>query len=430
MTSLYRALFATLFLGFLCANSTADLNGYVGKGDKTYTWEKRSEVRQSGSTIIDLHMTSQKWQGITWEHRILVFLPEKADYSDTCTLYITGGDGSDSDRALGQTITKATGMPLAILFNIPNQPLFGGNSEDALIAYTFDQYLETGDETWPLLFPMVKSAVRAMDTVQAWAQKDGHPAIKKFVVAGGSKRGWTTWLTAATGDGRVKGIAPIVFDNLNFNAQMPHQIQTWGKYSEQIDEYTKRGIQQKMSTERGKKLTAMVDPYTYRKSLGLPKLVVNGTNDPYWTLDSLNLYWDDLSGPKQVYYGTNSGHGMEKSLPSVLAAIVAFSRSVAAGKPLPPVSWSYQTDNNTTTLVVKAGSAGKSARLWAASSDTKDFRKATWTSTPMDRNGDSFSGSVTAPPTGYLAVLGEVTMEADGKIYPASTQVKILGGTH
>lgn len=405
----------------------ADLHSYVGKADKAYAWEKRSEVRQGGSTIVDIHMVSQKWQGITWEHRIFVFLPQKVDYPDTCTLYITGGDGGDSDRLMGQTIANSTGMPFAILFNIPNQPLFDGNSEDALIAYTFDKFLETGDETWPLLFPMTKSAVRAMDTIQAWAQKDGHPAIKKFVVAGGSKRGWTTWLTAATGDGRVKGIVPIAFNNLNFGAQMPHQIETWGKYSEQIEDYTRRGIQQKSASERGKKLNSMVDPFVYRKALTLPKLIVNGTNDRYWTQDSLNLFWDDLSGPKQILYGVNSGHGMEKSIPATLAAMAAFSRSVASGKPLPVVTWQYRPGTNGSQLAIKGGPSAKSARLWTATSETKDFRESTWTERTIERTGEEFVGQIVAPSSGYMAVFGEVTMVADGKTYPVSTQVKILG---
>jgi putative ABC transport system permease protein len=56
---------------------------------------------------------------------------------------------------------------------------------------------------------MTKAAVRAMDAVQAALAEGGLPHVEKFVVAGGSKRGWTTWLAAAV-DPRVAAIAPIV----------------------------------------------------------------------------------------------------------------------------------------------------------------------------------------------------------------------------
>src|SRR5258705_3204885 len=102
----------------------------------------------------------------------------------------------------------------AVITHVPNQPLYNGKSEDALIAYTLDQYLKTGDETWPLLFPMAKSAIRGMDAVQAPAEKEFNQRIEKFVVAGASKRGWTTWLTGAV-DPRVKAIEPIVIAMLN-----------------------------------------------------------------------------------------------------------------------------------------------------------------------------------------------------------------------
>lgn len=59
------------------------------------------------------------------------------------------------------------------------------------------------------LFPMTKSVIRAMDTVQAWASEYHQQDIRKFVVVGASKRGWTAWLTAAV-DSRVVAIAPIV----------------------------------------------------------------------------------------------------------------------------------------------------------------------------------------------------------------------------
>ena len=57
---------------------------------------------------------------------------------------------------------------------------------------------------------MTKAAVRAMDTITAFckSQPAASVAVEKFVVSGGSKRGWTTWTTAAV-DHRVVAIVPV-----------------------------------------------------------------------------------------------------------------------------------------------------------------------------------------------------------------------------
>lgn len=53
----------------------------------------------------------------------------------------------------------------------------------------------------------MKAVVKAMDAVQEFTATLGSPVtpVARYVVAGASKRGWTTWLTAAV-DPRVVAI--------------------------------------------------------------------------------------------------------------------------------------------------------------------------------------------------------------------------------
>jgi PhoPQ-activated pathogenicity-related protein len=52
--------------------------------------------------------------------------------------------------------------------------------------------------------------------VTDFADKKGFGQIKKFMIAGGSKRGWVVWTTAAV-DKRVFAAIPIVMDMADFN---------------------------------------------------------------------------------------------------------------------------------------------------------------------------------------------------------------------
>src|SRR5207302_1903274 len=197
--------------------------------------------------------------------------------NSTIFLYNQGGKPSDNSMAFGMELSRRMGVPCAFLYGIPNQPLYDNLKEDALIAETFVRYLKTKDESWPLLFPMVKSLVRAMDAVQAFAKQEWKQEVANFIVAGGSTRGWTTWLTAAS-DPRVKALVPCVIDTLNMIPQMAHQKASYGEYSAMIADYTKRGLVPVPDTPEAKKLWSMVDPWVYRDKLKQPKLLINGTN--------------------------------------------------------------------------------------------------------------------------------------------------------
>jgi len=422
-----------------------DLTDYVRKADSSFAWKRAGTTESDTGTVYDLDLTSQTWHDIVWTHKLQVFLPKAVKNRGTVVLWNQGGNPGPTSTLIGFEIARKVGVPVAFLYGVPNQPLFGGKKEDALIAETFVKYLETKDPTWPLLFPMVKSVVRAMDAVQAFAAAEWKTDVTGFVVTGASKRGWTTWLTAATGDPRVKAIAPLVIDTLNFPVQMKNQLAAFGKPSEMIRDYTERKLVPIPDTAEGRKLWSMVDPWVYRDKVTVPKLIVNGTNDPYWPLDATNSYWDDLKGEKYLLYVPNAGHdlreadkdGKKQLIPErALNTLSAFCRSQAFGTKMPTLTWKYIPEDKGVTLEVGYEGTLKSQRAWTAEAETRDFRKSRWTEDVFyEAKGDAkvvVSGLVKTtlgfpfPKRGFRAVVVETEFETDGLKFPLSTQIRIL----
>jgi PhoPQ-activated pathogenicity-related protein len=406
------------------ASAVAGLDEYVKSPDAAFAWSQVASQKTSAGTVYQIKLTSQVWHGITWNHDLRIYEPREILYPDAALLFVTGGSttsvASENDHKMGFGLAQLCGARVAVLPQVPNQPLLGDKTEDTLIAETFVRYLESKDESWPLLFPMVKSAVRAMDAVQAWAKQQGKPAINRFIVTGGSKRGWTTWLTGASDD-RVVAIAPMVIVMLNLGKQGPNSLEVWGQYSEQIQDYVERGLMEKTQTPTGTNLWKMVDPYTYRDRLEKPKLLINGANDRYWTLNALDLYWDGLKGPKYLIEVPNAGHNLEPHRDWATNGIGAFFRQIISRRPLPDLTWDFTaSEPGKATLTIHASPAPKSARLWSATSTTRDFRESKWEPSSLQA-GETITAKI--PPTtgGHLAVYGEVEYEVDGIPYHLTT---------
>ena len=423
---------ASLETSVVLADEIPDgLRNYVARPEAVYRWELREKMTRDESTVYDLHLVSQDWQGIVWEHQLQVYQPQSAKPAATMLLWNQGGRASENSIAFGLELAKKIGTPVAFLYGIPKQPLFEGKKEDALIAETFVRYLETKDERWPLLFPMVKSLVKAMDALQAFGEQEWKLPVKGFIVTGASKRGWTTWLTAAS-DSRVKAIAPMVIDTLNMKAQGPYQLKSFGHYSEQIRDYTERGLVPTPETADAQRLWAMVDPWIYRERLTLPKLMINGVNDPYWTTDALNLYWDDLPGDKWVTYVPNAGHNLEqrgengeRDRTRAVNALAAFAKHNIRDNPMPQLKWKHDDANDQARLTVDSDHAPKAVRLWIASAPSRDFRLARWNDRALEP-GKSIVTKIAPPTTGCVAFFAELDFEIDGLPHQLSTQMRIL----
>ncbi len=62
-----------------------------------------------------------------------------------------------------------------ILRQVPNQPLYDGLTEDALISYTLNEFKKDTNYAWPLLFPMTKPLCR----VRSFKTGMDHVAISR-----------------------------------------------------------------------------------------------------------------------------------------------------------------------------------------------------------------------------------------------------------
>jgi PhoPQ-activated pathogenicity-related protein len=409
--------------------ASADLRSYVQADDEAYRWEPRAQTdRPDGLTVHELQLTSQVWQGIPWRHRLQVLTPRTIpDLQPLVLLLITGTDPAAQEVRDGRVMAQALRAPVAILHDVPNQPLFGGLEEDALLAYTFVQFLDTQDPTWPLLLPMVKSVVRAMDAVQAFLQRERHAAVSGFVVSGASKRGWTTWLTPVV-DERVKAIAPLVYDNLNLAQQLRHQRATWGEVSGEIADYTTRGLPQRLlaGEKRAQELAALVDPFSYRQQLTLPKLIILGTNDRYWPLDAVHLYADALPGERYLLYLANAGHTLQSGRQRVVAGLMALFQHTVGRRRLPTLRGEAQAEANTLTLAMTSDQQPQAVRAWIATAPTTDFREARWEAFMMHREPSGYiyrhakrSGQITA-------LFGEAEYSADSGPFVLTTTVSLF----
>jgi PhoPQ-activated pathogenicity-related protein len=425
------------------AEETA-LDRYVAAPDLAYEYRLINTVAGAGYSTYILEMTSQSWlttnevNRTLWKHWMTITKPDQVAHATG--LLLIGGGGNDREapqKADGTMIRAAlaTKSVVAELKMVPNQPLiFAGDGqkrvEDSLIAYCWDKYLRTGDERWPTRLPMTKSAVRAMDTVTAFcaSREGGEVKVNSFVVSGGSKRGWTTWTTAAV-DKRVIAIVPIVIDMLNIEPSFIHHWETYGFYAPAVGDYTARGIMDWQGTKEYRNLMKIEEPFEYRDRLTLPKFIINATGDQFFLPDSSQFYFDQLPGVKYLRYVPNADHSLKGT--DAPETLVGCYQAMLTKTALPQFSW--KTDPNGALRVV-AQDKPAAAKLWQANNPkARDFRVETlgpvWTSTEIKPQPDgSYLAEVSKPEKGWTAYLVELTYHRSELAVPLkfTTEVKVV----
>ncbi len=443
------------------------LDRYTAKRDDAFAWKVvRSYADREGMVGFAIDLTSQKWRGLPdgggetshplWTHMMQVVVPDEVKH-DTALLLIGGGSRQDGPPDTLQEelwiIAEITGTIVAAVPNVPNQPLALPDDsgelgeeryEDDLLAESWVLAQRTGDDGWVIHQAMVESAVAAMDAIQAFASsvEGGEHDVNDFVITGGSKRGWTTWLTAAVDD-RVRAIIPMVIDVLNLPATMRHHYAAYGFFAPAIGDYAGRNLMQSLDTPFGERLRRIVDPYLFRDRLDMPKFLINTTGDQYFLPDTTRYYLDDLPGITKMRSVQNWDHAIDRNGDAIFSA-VGFYEAILNDVAMPELEVEIveETDEAVEWLMtVDIEDERVSLRrltLWQGTNpESRDFRQES-IGRPFrmrmlmpEEDGEhagKYRVRIEKPESGYTAFFVEDRYDVEGQKMPLvfTTQVQVI----
>jgi PhoPQ-activated pathogenicity-related protein len=445
---LLGALLAAAMLASLPSAAAANaLDDYVAKADPAFGWKVVGPIQGPGYRGAVLEMTSQRWSTETllpgqdlWKHWVTVIVPDELRH-DKAFLYITGGEkGDPAPKAPPERFAKLaveTKSVVVQLNDVPNQPLRFSDSpdkarvEDDIIAYLQARYGKNRDPNQLLRLPMVKSGTQAMTAVQQYlaSEAGGRLRINGFVVSGGSKRGWTTWLVGAV-DRRVVGIIPIVISVLNVEQTAIHHWRAMGYFSPALEDYVNhRLIPDMIGNPALAGINRIEDPLNYqnRPTMKIPKYVINAVGDEYFPPDNTRYGYSKVADPKRLRMIPNSKHSTSGT--DIMESITAFHDAVLNRRPIPDYRWGVRKDG---AIVVRSNVRPLEVHLWQGTNPTaRDFRMDTlgpkaFTSTRLIQQKDgSWVGNVPKPKTGFTAYFVELVYPSGTK-YPFKFTTEVL----
>ncbi|MGZ6015893.1 MAG: PhoPQ-activated protein PqaA family protein [Phenylobacterium sp.] len=431
--------------GPVLANPKNALDAYVTKPDPAFAWKVDHTISGPGYHGAVLDMTSQTWltdQQVdkpVWKHWLTVIVPDRVSHT-TGYLYITGGSNKDvapkdaPERWVKMAIE--TNSVVSELDDVPNQPLRftedpKPRSEDQIIAYQQAKFAKDRNPLDLVRLPMVKSGTQAMTAIQQYlASVSGGPRVNDFVVSGGSKRAWTTWLVGAI-DKRVVAIIPIVINVLDVDATAKHHWEAMGYFSPALGDYVQNGLIPGMIGSPGmNEVNRIEDPLNYRDrpAMKMPKYIINAVGDEYFPPDNTRFSYHLLPQTKRLRMIPNSKHSTAGT--DISDSITAFYAAILNKTPIPNYSWVVRPDG---AIVVKSATKPTEVRLWqGTNTKARDFRVDTigkaFTSTVLTAGPDgTWVGKVDKPAAGWTAYFVELTYPSSAP-YPFkfTTEVSVI----
>lgn len=348
-----------LFVPVMAATSLQD---YVFAPDGTFDFVDTGIRRQGQNWTAHIYnLTSQAWltpldvsRSVWWHHFVIVVPDNLNKGNNKALLFISSRwntegsypEATDNDVKVAGYLAVQSQIVVAVLCQVPNQdiifykdPLNRSRHEDGAMAFSWFNTMQHPEvPQYNLIFPMVKSAVRAMDAMEALLPKWTGRRINQFIVMGISKRGWTTWLTAAV-DRRVVAIVPIVMTILDIRSFFHRQWQSYGGWTYALRDYWEGHIMELVDTPEFAELSAVIDPFSYRQQLTMPKLAVSTVGDEFMMPDDQRFWAASLPREMDLLVLKNTEHTLNTAMEELLQGVGAFTHSIVAQIPRPAYSW-------------------------------------------------------------------------------------------
>jgi hypothetical protein len=127
-----------------------------------------------------------------------------------------------------------------------------------------------------------------------------------------------------------------------------------------------------------------------------------------------------------VLYVPNQSHNI-RDMQRVVAALSALHRYSVRDEPLPALSWRFASSARALQVSVQPGRKPSQVVAWNASSATRDFRDAHWSSQRCRESKGEFRCTRAASASAYTALFSEVTFKDRGEQdFALSTAVCIV----
>ncbi|CAL1541759.1 unnamed protein product [Lymnaea stagnalis] len=392
-------LLAVVVATVVLTTTATPLDHYVNQPDSTYTYRYLTSITGPDYSIYILNMTSQTWltDKVTttpvWWHYVSVIIPKEVEYTDTGFLWISSGSSlngipSATDKHIEMMTATAikTKTVCGVINQIPFQPIVFQDDptrkqryEDSIIAWTWRKFLDNGSNPEILLrLPMTKAVVRGMDTMSEFAKSFSGNLITKFVIGGESKRGWTTWTTAAV-DKRVIGMVPTVMDLLNLQKNMHHHYRSLGGWTFEFEDYYNESVTYDLDSPNMPLMEAVIDPLTYSNRYTMPKMIVTTSGDEFFLPDDSYYYFDQLPGPKFLRIIPNAEHSMTGHMMSNILAIESFYLNILEKATFPSITWTRSSTSLSGKIILTTSEVPSNVTVYYSKTldgIRRDFRLA------------------------------------------------------